>query len=35
MGNIGYQFGQFCNFPFISEGISSITTNMILAGLPL
>ncbi len=33
MGNLGYQFGWFCNFPFISEGISSITTNMILAGL--
>lgn len=33
LGNIGYQFAWFCNFPFISEGVCSITTNMILAGL--
>ena len=33
LGNFGYQFGWFCNFPFISEGLCSITTNMILVGL--
>jgi len=33
MGNMGYQFGWFCNFPFISEGFCSIITNMILVGL--
>ncbi len=33
MGNMGYQIGWFCNFPFISEGFCSILTNMILAGL--
>lgn len=33
LGNIGYQLGWFCTFPFISEGKCSITINMILAGL--
>lgn len=32
-GNFGYQVGWFTNLPFISEGIYSITVNMILAGL--
>lgn len=32
-GNLGYQLGAFCNLPFISEGINSIMTNMILAGM--
>ncbi|MFT4146026.1 MAG: permease prefix domain 1-containing protein [Mobilitalea sp.] len=33
LGNFGYQFGWFCNLPLISEGLCSITTNMILVGL--
>jgi hypothetical protein len=33
MGNFGYQFGMFCNLPLISEGLTSITVNMILLGL--
>jgi cell division protein FtsW (lipid II flippase) len=33
MGNLGFQFGWFCNLPFISEGNSSIITNMIFVGL--
>ncbi len=33
MGNFGYQFGWFGNLPLISEGLCSITTNMILIGL--
>jgi cell division protein FtsW (lipid II flippase) len=33
MGNFGFQFGWFCNFPFISEGNISIITNAILVGL--
>lgn len=33
LGNFGYQFGNFCNLPFISEGLMSITVNMILLSL--
>lgn len=33
LGNFGYQFGTFCNLPLISEGIMSVTVNMILIGL--
>lgn len=33
LGNFGYQFGWFGNLPLISEGLCSITTNMILFGL--
>lgn len=33
LGNFGYQFGWFGNLPLISEGLCSITTNMILIGL--
>jgi hypothetical protein len=33
LGNFGYQFGWFGNLPLISEGLCSITTNMILVGL--
>lgn len=32
-GNFGFQFGWFCNLPFVSEGHSSIITNAVLAGL--
>lgn len=35
LGNLGYQYGWFCTLPFISEGVCSITVNMILAGLIL
>lgn len=34
-GNMGYQYGWFSTLPFISEGLLSITTNMILVGLIL
>ncbi|WP_455619023.1 permease prefix domain 1-containing protein [Eisenbergiella sp.] len=32
-GNFGFQFGWFTTLPFISEGLVSITCNMLLAGL--
>lgn len=32
IGNLGFQLAWFCNFPIISEGISSITVNIILIG---
>lgn len=35
LGNFGYQYGFFSTLPFISEGLSSITTNMILVGMIL
>lgn len=35
LGNFGFQFGSFCNLPFISEGTCSIIVNMILVGLIL
>ena len=35
LGNFGYQYGTFSTLPFISEGLCSITTNMILVGLVL
>lgn len=33
LGNFGFQFGRFCNFPFISEGSASIIVNAVLVGL--
>lgn len=35
IGNLGFQFTWFCNFPIISEGISSITGNILLIGVIL
>lgn len=35
LGNFGFQFGQFGNLPFVSEGLVSITGTMIMAGLIL
>ena len=35
LGNFGYQFGSFGNFPFVSEGWMSITGTMLIAGLVL
>lgn len=35
LGNLGYQYGYFSTLPFISEGLCSITTNMILVGVIL
>lgn len=35
LGNLGHQYGWFCNLPLISEGRSSITVNMILLGMIL
>lgn len=32
IGNFGYQLGQFCNLPFISEGLASIFVNAVLIG---
>ena len=32
MGNFGWQFGQFCNLPFVSEGLASIFVNAVLIG---
>ncbi len=34
-GNLGYQYGYFSTLPFISEGLCSITTNMVLVGIIL
>ncbi len=34
-GNFGFQLGWFCNFPIISEGVSSITVNSIFIGIIL
>ena len=33
--NFGFQFGAFSNFPFVSEGIVSITGSAVLAGMIL
>lgn len=35
IGNLGFQLAWFCNFPIISEGISSITVNILLIGVIL
>jgi hypothetical protein len=35
LGNLGYQYASFSTLPFISEGLCSITTNMILVGCVL
>lgn len=32
-GNFGFQFAWFPAFPFLSEGLASISTNMVLAGM--
>ena len=35
LGNFGFQFGDFGNLPFVSEGLVSIVGTMIIAGLIL
>ncbi|MDF2544758.1 MAG: hypothetical protein K0S47_4476 [Herbinix sp.] len=35
LGNFGYQYGSFSTLPFISEGLLSITINMVLVGMVL
>ncbi len=33
LGNFGWQLGAFCNLPFLSEGLVSISVNAILTGI--
>jgi len=35
LGNFGFQYGWFCNLPILSEGLLSISVNMLLTGLVL
>lgn len=35
IGNFGFQLGWFCSFPILSEGISSMTVNIIFIGVIL
>ena len=33
--SLGFQFGEFINLPFVSEGLTSITGSAVLAGMIL